>query len=612
MLALAASAAAAQDCPREITFPEAPATGAGAPPDAPRIRAIDFAGNSAVGDSALRRAMLMKAYRFWRSRRRTRYSPDRWPVDQARLCDLYRQHGFVAAAVGPPEVMPARGDGSERWVALRVPVREGPRFAMGELRVDAGPLFSADEARAAFDVRPGPYRHAAIREGLERVRRAYARRGHATFSGTAALKPRPSEAVVDVEVRVQEGRPWFVGRIAFSGHGRTREATLRRQVQLSEGELLDTERVAESVQGIEALGFARVKDVRIVPSPRSEGSADVTFVLERRPILRYGLAGGLSDLEGASFSAELAAVNAFGRAERFSVSGQFGPDVQVAHVSAGQPNLLGSWWADLELRTDRLELEGVPDAGLAPYERTEKLVRAQAWRPSGRLRSVLAFGYTFSDVTLATGSPDPPPGFGQRRDSRLSLSARRDGWDHPWKPRDGLRTEAHARLSGGPLGGSTDAVGARARAVAFLPVARRASLSVGAQAGALRAIDGSRELPFDERYLLGGENQLRGFDARSVGPRDAEGQLVGGTRYVILHAESHVDLPAGFRGLAFADAGRAWAEEGTSAFRVSTGVELRFELPVVRLPVRLIFAANPARDPFHPRRAFKVAIGPLP
>ena len=48
-----------------------------------------------------------------------------------------------------------------------------------------------------------------------------------------------------------------------------------------------------------------------------------------------------------------------------------------------------------------------------------------------------------------------------------------------------------------------------------------------------------------------------------------------------------------------------------AVLRASTGLKLRFSLPVVKLPVRLIFAANPARDAFHPRRAFKLRVGPV-
>ena len=55
----------------------------------------------------------------------------------------------------------------------------------------------------------------------------------------------------------------------------------------------------------------------------------------------------------------------------------------------------------------------------------------------------------------------------------------------------------------------------------------------------------------------------------------------------------------------------------TSAFKTSTGAEVRFFMPVLNVPFRLIFAANPQRDgvltnTLRPAKAFvfKFAVGP--
>ena len=46
--------------------------------------------------------------------------------------------GYAAARVGQPELKVLREskDGSTRWVELRIPVTEGPRYRMGELTFD--------------------------------------------------------------------------------------------------------------------------------------------------------------------------------------------------------------------------------------------------------------------------------------------------------------------------------------------------------------------------------------------------------------------------------------------------------------------------------------------
>ncbi|HUG53797.1 MAG TPA: POTRA domain-containing protein [Vicinamibacteria bacterium] len=605
-------AAPAQECPTvlaELGDPSLP-RGGGGDAGGPRVEAVEFVGNRALGDGRLARRMEIKPHRFWRRRGGNAFSAARWRADHRRLCDLHREHGFVTAAVGPPEVTPA-GEGSVR---LRVPVREGARYRMGTLAVEGTTALEAAEARALFDVdRGGRYAHRAIGEGYRRLRRWYGRRGFAAWSATTTLEPRKGTGEVDVTLSVQEGPRAFVGRIELSGNTRTRDSLLRRRVPLAEGELLDTEMVREAVQAIEALGTVHVRAVTLDPRPATPSVVDVRFELEERRRLRLGLSGGANALEGVSLTGTVGAVNALGRAEHALVSAELGTAVDSVALSAGAPHAFGSAWAVAARgRSERLELEGVDAAGLPTRVRTEERLEVGGERPLGP-RSALALFYSLARVSLrSTREPAPPTRFGRRSDSRLALSAFRDGWDHPWKPRRGLRASGAVRLSGGPLGGSTGVAEGRARAFAFAPLGRRAALGASLQAAGLAEF-GAAELRLDERYLLGGDWQLRGFDARTVGPLDEAGRLVGGTRSVVLQAEAHVDLTSWLRALVFVDAGRAWAE-GVSApgGGASLGLELRLPLPLVGLPLRLIGATNLAREPFHPRHAFRIAVGPLP
>jgi outer membrane protein insertion porin family len=66
------------------------------------------------------------------------------------------------------------------------------------------------------------------------------------------------------------------------------------------------------------------------------------------------------------------------------------------------------------------------------------------------------------------------------------------------------------------------------------------------------------------------------------------------------------------RALLFFDAGQAYLEGQNMSFktlRTSTGAELRFIMPVLNVPFRLIYAWNPQRDPFQPKTTFKFAVG---
>jgi outer membrane protein assembly factor BamA len=168
----------------------------------------------------------------------------------------------------------------------------------------------------------------------------------------------------------------------------------------------------------------------------------------------------------------------------------------------------------------------------------------------------------------------------------------------------------------------------------------RTSLGLRAEKQYVRPYGRTQTLPIFEKLFSGGEYSMRGFDLRTVGPRDPEtGVLTGGNKQLTLNAEYYVDIMSQLRIVAFFDAGQVrdigqrfgWKEDilrrvvppqpylsdlfgatnlllpdanairtevvgQTSAFKTSTGIEVRFMMPVLNVPFRLIGAYNPHRE----------------
>jgi outer membrane protein insertion porin family len=166
-----------------------------------------------------------------------------------------------------------------------------------------------------------------------------------------------------------------------------------------------------------------------------------------------------------------------------------------------------------------------------------------------------------------------------------------------------------------------------------------------------------------ERLFLGGEYSVRGYDIRSIGPTVPDSQIVlGGNKSLLFNGEYIITVAGPVRLVLFYDAGQvrdfgesfSWKENltqqvfppqpllvdpfsvlafggledpnavgphtevigRTSAFKTSTGAEIRFFMPVLNVPFRLIFAANPQRggvlnNTLLPAKAFtfKFAVG---
>ncbi|PYR31188.1 MAG: hypothetical protein DMF90_26090, partial [Acidobacteria bacterium] len=135
------------------------------------------------------------------------------------------------------------------------------------------------------------------------------------------------------------------------------------------------------------------------------------------------------------------------------------------------------------------------------------------------------------------------------------------------------------------------------------------------------------------------EYTVRGFDLRTIGPQDPyTGLVLGGNKSLLVNGEQIIHIAGPVRLILFYDAGQvrdmgqpfSWWEDIThviplptplltdplatigisdplvkpvivttgkrSAFKTSTGAEIRFFMPVLNVPFRLIFAYNPQRD----------------
>jgi outer membrane protein insertion porin family len=175
-----------------------------------------------------------------------------------------------------------------------------------------------------------------------------------------------------------------------------------------------------------------------------------------------------------------------------------------------------------------------------------------------------------------------------------------------------MRLTLSTLLAGGPLGGGVNYFKPDAEAVLYVPHLRKTALGLRGQASWITPYGSTTGLPYYQRFFLGGETQIRGVNIRTVGPLDTKGQAIGGNKFILFNAEYYFDVAGPLRLLLFYDAGQAFAEAqnlNLRQLRTSTGAELRFIMPVLNVPFRLIYAFNLSRDSFQPAHTFKFAVG---
>ena len=148
------------------------------------------------------------------------------------------------------------------------------------------------------------------------------------------------------------------------------------------------------------------------------------------------------------------------------------------------------------------------------------------------------------------------------------------------------------------LGGNTQFYKPTAEVIKFWRHTSRTSFGVRGQTQFIAPVGDTKTLPIFEKLFLGGEYSVRGFDIRSIGPSDpTTGLVLGGNKSLLFNAEYMVSIVSQVRLILFYDAGQVADERQSFAldkFRTSTGAEVRFFMPVLNVPFRLIFAVEPA------------------
>ena len=593
-----------------------------------KVRDIEFVGNEAMGDGTLKRKMKNTKEHWWLSfiTGRGTYQETAFEEDAERVIEHYRNKGYVAAQVGQPELkfLEDSDNGETRWVQLRIPVEEGDRYVVGDFEFDGNTVVDAEVLRPLFKLKAGDYyAEKNVRKGLEKAQELYGSGGYFEFTGFPDLAPRDLAAeergeappagevpTVDVTMRFQEGEQYFVNRIAFRGNTTTHDAVIRREMRLFEGGVFNTQALKNSVLRINQLGYfqnVEPEQVEVEKTEGATGQVDVGLDLVEQNRNQITFGAGVSQFDGFFGTLAFQTANFMGRGETFGVTVQAGSRSKNYQFSFSEPFMFDraiTMGFDVYSREFQFPFQftqgskggqfvfGVP---VAAFSR-------MFFRYSYERVSVDELNELFLDPLVLAGNPFLADSLligqdGRRTVSKITPSFVHNTVDHPIFPTAGKRASFSLDYAG--IGGNTNFYNPRAEFIWYIPHTQRTSFGFRVSGEFIAPLGDTTQLPIFERLFLGGEYSIRGFDLRSIGPRDAvTGLVLGGNKSLLFNAEYLISVGGPVRLIFFYDAGqvRDSGEKFVSdEFKTSTGAEVRFLMPVMNVPFRLIMAYNPQR-----------------
>jgi outer membrane protein insertion porin family len=648
-----------------------------------RIGQIRFTGTKVFGDGELKNALKLSKERnlFTLFKGTDKYHKEKLEYDiESNLRAFYQERGYMQAQIGQP--LTRIFDGPRGMIPMlrktrdqffiEIPIEAGDQYRIGKLELkDCGALFSCDALVGFFNMKKGDIvNFKRIKDTLEQLKKLYGNYGYINFSYTALPNPDPKNKTYDLTLTLQPDKQFLVGHIAFSGNTKTRDKVIRREFILEEKKIFSSVALDQSILRLNQLGiFEKIeeKDYETKPDD-TKGLVDVNLKLKEKSQRSIGFSGGVSGISGSFLGLNYSDNNFLGRGETLELNVTGGTRTTNFNISFSEPYLFDTRWnMQLSLFNQRYRYDSYSSFGVTNItgEPTELFVQKTTGTTLGlnrRLgRSLWSFGssYTYqkigiSNITagLESYALSQFTGFSPTNKATDALNGiirseitpmlSYNSTNSYFMASRGTAFTFSTGVSGGVLGGDFSMIKPLLEYRHFIP---DKWISNNHNVFAFRFLgeyiqsygkSGKSSVPFFDRFFIGGENDIRGFDIRSISPiaitssrvLDVHGDPiinlktglplitqsqpfpVGGDIVGVFNFEYRIPIAGPLSLAAFYDMGIVRASRINSlgnfgvshvdiidstnrAIRGSTGVEIQFVLPVVSAPFRLIFAYNP-------------------
>src|SRR5262249_34465667 len=226
-----------------------------------------------------------------------------------------------------------------------------------------------------------------------------------------------------------------------------------------------------------------------------------------------------------------------------------------------------------------------------------------------QVRSAVTYSYDVININQASGVTVPVdnplfPGYtfftGDHTESRLIPQIIRTTVNNPIDPSRGTRLVAAFEYAGGIFGRDRNYYKPTIfHTLYWKGIAPKQYTGVNVGTGIAEGY-GGQELPFFERFYLGADQSIRGYEPRNVAPIAVDPVtkqqfIAGGNKFFQLNLEYVIGLIGPLKVAGFMDYGNAFSKGDPIDFsnmRGSTGAELRFNVPMLSAPFRFIHAVN--------------------
>ena len=251
--------------------------------------------------------MLSNFVKRWKIRRkknilrvfkRSKYIEADYKEDLQSLVDKYKEKGYRDARV----ISDTLTTNDNNTISLNIGVEEGEKYYYGSINFLGNTIYSDDQLNQVLKIKKGD-----TYNGIELEKRIadntdpdafdltnlYQNNGY-LFSTITPVEVSTNGNIIDMEIRVTEGKPAYFKNISVSGNDKTNDAVIYRELRTRPGQLYSKSNIVRTIRELGQLGYFDAQQIspdlkNINPT---DGTLDVEYTVVEKGASQIELQGG--------------------------------------------------------------------------------------------------------------------------------------------------------------------------------------------------------------------------------------------------------------------------------------------------------------------------------
>ena len=505
---------------------------------------------------------------------------------------LYQDHGYFKVLVkdpvlktvdvdhgGIPGPWPLVGAKHGKETNITIAIEEGEQYHMGKLTFrssdpEQGLVFKPEALSKVFQLKQGDILSAdKIRKGLETYKKLYGDYGYIDFTATPFTDVDDAKKVVDIRMDFDQNKQFYVRRIEFAGNTTTRDKVIRRELLIDEGSLFNNRYWEASILRLNQLNYfdpIKPENAEIKRNTKA-GTVDIKLKVKEKGKQSISFSGGVSGVAGSFVGLSYQTNNFLGLGETLTFSAEVGDRQQNILFGFTEPYLFDRPISSgFTVFKNRFNYNQARETGILVgqqvalnpalqqnYATSSEGFTIFASYPLRRFSwTRIGITYGFSTTNISTFSQSAqllfqlvqfrslsgPSALKGIRSSKITPTVSYNTVDNPQNPHSGKSFYYGFALEGGPLQGNVNTFSNTFTATYFRPTYKKRNTIGMRVLTSMISGYGGKDVPPFNRFYMGGENDIRGFDFYTISPYVA---IASTTNHTVTYTDPRVIGPNG-------------------------------------------------------------------